>query len=74
MKVVIKTICRKIWEEYNLSSCWSLVKSIDSEQIIDRPLSIGEYIYLIFIREAKILCQAQGHPNVLRGIDYWFTE
>lgn len=37
-------------------------------------LSQGEYFYYTFFREARSLCQAGGHPSLLKGYDLWWEE
>jgi formylglycine-generating enzyme required for sulfatase activity len=75
IKVVIKSIRKILWYKYDLSSKWQKIKDVISGvKPVPYPLDIGEYIYLTFLREARLLCQAQGHPNVIKGHDFWITE
>ena len=76
IKVVIKSINRMIWEKYNLSIKWSKMKNVinKEEQRLHSTFDIGEYLYLTFLREARLLCQVYGHPNIIKGHDFWITE
>jgi|GEM_PF-6439308 len=74
--VVIKTIKEDLWERYQLADCWAKYK----EHIInDIPpsgsvITKEEYFYYIFFREARLTCQAHGHPALVRGFNIWWTD
>jgi formylglycine-generating enzyme required for sulfatase activity len=74
IKVVVKTIKRDLWEEHNMARCWSRIRSdLVRGSFPLRSIDIGEYLYFIFFREARLICLSQSHPNVLRGNRFWWT-
>ncbi|OPX85744.1 MAG: Serine/threonine-protein kinase PknA [Pelotomaculum sp. PtaB.Bin104] len=74
-RVAIKTIKRDIWEMCNLEKIWPLIReALISEKLPFRSIDQGEYLYHIFFREAKLICQAMGHINVIKGYNIWWTE
>jgi hypothetical protein len=75
IKVVIKTIRREIWEQYKLADKWASIKNdLITGTLPLHTIDLGEYLFHIFFREARLICQAQHHPNVLRGTNLWWTE
>ncbi len=74
--VVIKTIKEDKWIQHNMANFWQKYK----EHILkDMPPSNGitspaEYLYFIFFREARLTCQAHGHPALVRGSNMWWTD
>ncbi len=75
IKVVIKTIRKELWKKYKLSSKWPLIKSTVIEgKPLKHNIDLAEYLYLTFFREARLVCQAMGHPNVVRGTRLWWTK
>lgn len=72
IKVAIKTIRREIWEENGLEARWREIRDSAGEGL--GGIDLGKYIYHIFIREARLICQAQNHPNVIRGTRLWYSE
>jgi formylglycine-generating enzyme required for sulfatase activity len=75
IKVVIKTFRKEIWEEYGLSENWFRTKNeLIAERLPTGNISIGQYLLFIFFREARLVCQSNQHPNVLKGMRFWWTE
>ncbi len=75
MHVIIKTFNRGKWEEFGLERAWKIKKD---ELIKDRMpyegLSPEEYLLYTFFREARCLCQVNGHPSLLQGYDLWWAD
>lgn len=75
IKTIVKTIKKEIWEKYNLSSRYEFIRDVlMGKKPIGKRIDLAEYFYLTFFREARLICQAQDHPNVLRGSRIWWTK
>lgn len=74
-RVVIKTLKEFIWEKHKLEESWQLIKEeLIAGQLPYRMINMGEYLLFIFFREARLTCQVQNHPNVVRGLRLWWTK
>jgi len=75
IKVAIKTILKRIWNEYDLSDKWSDIKyELIEAKLPSRSIDIGEYIFFTFFREARLVCQSRNHPNVIKGMRFWWSD
>lgn len=75
IKVVIKTIKRELWERNHLEERWAeLKKELISANLPSRSIDLGEYFLFTFFREARLVCQSRGHPNVIKGNRLWWSE
>ena len=75
IKVAIKTIRKRIWNEYNLAEKWpDIKKELVEAKLPSRGIDIGEYIFFTFFREARLVCQSLNHPNVIKGTRFWWTD
>ncbi len=75
INVAIKTIRKQIWHEYNLSDKWSAIKNeLIEAKLPSRSIDIGEYIFFTFFREARLVCQSRNHPNVIKGMRFWWSD
>jgi len=75
INMAIKTFRREIWEEYSLQQRWPSIKDNLTEGSLPvGTIDLAEYLYYIFSREARLICHAQNHSNVIRGTRFWWTE
>ncbi len=74
--VVIKTIKEDLWDRFQLADCWAKYKEHIIKDIPPSGLGIttAEYFYYLFFREARLTCQAHGHPALVRGFNIWWTD
>lgn len=76
IKTVVKTISENLW-----------MRTADSGKEVFEDLvtyagkaskrgeiTLEEYLSLIFIREARLLCRFQAHQNILRGFNFWIDK
>lgn len=74
IKVCVKTLRGDIWERYQLAERWREVSGqLIAAQLPSREIDLGEYLLFSFFREARLVCQAMGHPNVIRGTRLWWN-
>lgn len=75
IKVVVKTLLRPHWENHELARRWPEIKDdLISASLPARSIDIGEYLFFTFFREARLVCQSRGHPNLIRGNRLWWTR
>ncbi len=74
-RVVVKTFQRFIWEKYGLEDRWDDIRDeLIAGTLPSRLIDEGEYLFFTFFREARLVCQGGGHPNLIRGYNFWWEE
>ena len=58
IRVVIKTLLKSRWEEYEMAERWSEIKEdLVHARLPSRSIDIGEYLFFTFFREARLVCR-----------------
>lgn len=74
IKVVIKTLLKQYWQEYQMAERWSDIKQqLIEANLPSRSIDFAEYLLFTFFREARLVCQSRNHLNVLKGARFWWT-
>ena len=75
IRVVIKTLLKGRWEEYEMAERWPEIKDdLIGARLPSRNIDIGEYLFFTFFREARLVCQSRNHPAVIKGMRFWWTD
>jgi formylglycine-generating enzyme required for sulfatase activity len=75
IRVVIKTLLKSRWEEYEMAERWPDIKDdLVGARLPSRSIDLGEYLFFTFFREARLVCQSRNHPAVIKGMRFWWTD
>jgi formylglycine-generating enzyme required for sulfatase activity len=76
MDIVVKTIKKRVWEVQKLWEVWdTFQEKLETDTLpISDILELKDYLLFTYFREARLTCQANGHPNIIGGLNIWWTR